>query len=206
MPRAAGGVPVQARGHDFPGQQDGHAIPYGTSDADAITGFVNAATDHSTAPQRSRRNRPAAAAHHGRVTRHKLDLISERLYLRKSYPDATTLQKRGSCAAGGAGVAYDCFRRQRPGWADGSGMPALGCPSSELLRSAASGVPRDAGIRASERELEGIEMCVPRDGGHRRACGGLICPVTAILTRANAEAGWDGHVASQSEGGESARD
>ena len=43
------GDPVQVRSHDFPGEQGGHAIPYGICDVGANTGFVNIGTDHSTA-------------------------------------------------------------------------------------------------------------------------------------------------------------
>jgi Rhodopirellula transposase DDE domain len=43
------GDPVQVRSHDFPGEDGGHAIPYGVYDVGANTGFVNVGTDHNTA-------------------------------------------------------------------------------------------------------------------------------------------------------------
>jgi transposase len=43
------GDPVRARDHSFPGEQGGHAIPYGVYDVGANTGFVNVGTDHNTA-------------------------------------------------------------------------------------------------------------------------------------------------------------
>ena len=43
------GAPVKVRGHSFPDEQGGHAIPYGVYDAGANTGFVNVGTDHNTA-------------------------------------------------------------------------------------------------------------------------------------------------------------
>ncbi len=43
------GDPVRARDHCFPGEQGGHAIPYGVYDVGANTGFVNVGTDHNTA-------------------------------------------------------------------------------------------------------------------------------------------------------------
>jgi len=44
-----GGDPVAARSHDFPDEQNGHAIPYGVYDVGANTGFVNVGTGHNTA-------------------------------------------------------------------------------------------------------------------------------------------------------------
>jgi transposase len=43
------GDPVQARSHDFPDRDGGHAIPYGVCDVGANAGFVNVGTDGSTA-------------------------------------------------------------------------------------------------------------------------------------------------------------
>ena len=43
------GDPVQARSHDFPDRDGGHAIPYGIYDVGANTGFVNVGTGHNTA-------------------------------------------------------------------------------------------------------------------------------------------------------------
>ena len=43
------GDPVKVRSHDFPDEQEGHAIPYGVYDVGANTGFVNVGTDHNTA-------------------------------------------------------------------------------------------------------------------------------------------------------------
>ncbi len=43
------GDPVAVRSHDFPGEDGGHAIPYGIYDVGANTGFVNVGTDHNTA-------------------------------------------------------------------------------------------------------------------------------------------------------------
>ena len=43
------GDPVQARSHDFPDRDGGHAIPYGIYDVAANAGFVNVGTDGSTA-------------------------------------------------------------------------------------------------------------------------------------------------------------
>jgi len=43
------GDPVQARSHDFPDQENGHAIPYGVCDVGANTGFASVGTDHNTA-------------------------------------------------------------------------------------------------------------------------------------------------------------
>jgi Rhodopirellula transposase DDE domain len=43
------GDPVQARSHDFPDKDGGHAIPYGVYDVGANTGFVNVGTDGNTA-------------------------------------------------------------------------------------------------------------------------------------------------------------
>jgi hypothetical protein len=43
------GDPVKVRDHDFPGEGDGKAIPYGVYDVGANAGFVNVGTDHDTA-------------------------------------------------------------------------------------------------------------------------------------------------------------
>ena len=43
------GDPVQARSHDFPDRDGGHAIPYGVCDVGANAGFVNVGTDGNTA-------------------------------------------------------------------------------------------------------------------------------------------------------------
>ena len=43
------GDPVQARSHDFPDRDGGHAIPYGVYDVGANAGFVNVGTDGNTA-------------------------------------------------------------------------------------------------------------------------------------------------------------
>jgi len=43
------GDPVQVRSHDFPDEDNGHAIPYGVYDVGANTGFVNVGTSHNTA-------------------------------------------------------------------------------------------------------------------------------------------------------------
>ena len=43
------GQPVRVRDHDFPGQGEGTAIPYGIYDVAANTGWVSVGTDHNTA-------------------------------------------------------------------------------------------------------------------------------------------------------------
>jgi transposase len=43
------GSPVRVRSHDFPGDDDGKAIPYGIYDLAANAGWVNVGTDHNTA-------------------------------------------------------------------------------------------------------------------------------------------------------------
>jgi hypothetical protein len=43
------GSPVVVRSHDFPGDDGGHAIPYGIYDEHARAGFVNVGTDGNTA-------------------------------------------------------------------------------------------------------------------------------------------------------------
>ncbi len=43
------GDPVQVRDHDFPGPDEGKAIPYGIYDLAANAGWVNVGTDHNTA-------------------------------------------------------------------------------------------------------------------------------------------------------------
>jgi transposase len=43
------GDPVTVRSHDFPDEQNGHAIPYGVYDVGANTGFVNVGTGRNTA-------------------------------------------------------------------------------------------------------------------------------------------------------------
>jgi hypothetical protein len=43
------GEPAAVRTHDFPGDSEGKAIPYGVYDVTADAGWVNAGTDHDTA-------------------------------------------------------------------------------------------------------------------------------------------------------------
>jgi transposase len=43
------GEPARVRDHDFPGEAEGTAIPYGIYDVAANTGWVNVGTDHDTA-------------------------------------------------------------------------------------------------------------------------------------------------------------
>jgi len=43
------GQPAAVRTHDFPGDSEGKAIPYGVYDVTANTGWVNVGTDHDTA-------------------------------------------------------------------------------------------------------------------------------------------------------------
>jgi transposase len=43
------GQPAAVRTHDFPGDSEGKAIPYGVYDVTADTGWVNVGTDHDTA-------------------------------------------------------------------------------------------------------------------------------------------------------------
>src|SRR5690348_14640922 len=43
------GEPAATRTHDFPGDSEGKAIPYGVYDVTANTGWVNVGTDHDTA-------------------------------------------------------------------------------------------------------------------------------------------------------------
>ena len=44
-----GGQPAAVRTHDFPGDSEGKAIPYGVYDVTADAGWVNVGTDHDTA-------------------------------------------------------------------------------------------------------------------------------------------------------------